>query len=160
MIRPVQPSDAPHIALIYNDYINHTTISFETCPLSSEAMSDRITQISEKYPYFVYEIDGQVVGYCYASQWKKRDAYRHTVESTVYVDVAFQGRGIGRALMERLIEELKIRSFHAIIDCITIPNPASTTLHEKLGFRQVSVFREVGYKFDRWLDVGDWELLL
>ena len=160
MIRYVQSADAAHITLIYNYYIENTAISFETCPLSTEGICDRITQISEKYPYFIYEIDGRVVGNCFASQWKKRDAYRNTVESTVYVDIAFQGRGIGRALMGRLIEELKIRSFHAIIACITIPNPASTTLHEKLGFRQVSVFREVGYKFDRWLDVGDWELLL
>ena len=160
MIRNVQSSDTPYIALIYNHYIEHTTITFETSPVSVAEMRDRIATISDKYPYFVYEDEGRVVGYCYASLWKKREAYCHTVESTVYVDTTCQGRGVGRALMQQLIDELKIRSFHAVIACIAIPNPASITLHEKLGFKQVSTFKEVGYKLDQWIDVGDWELLL
>ena len=160
MIRNAQPADALSIVSIYNYYIEQTTVSFETVPVSTEEMRDRIVSISEKYPYLVYEEGGKVVGYCYASSWKKREAYRHTVESTVYIDAAFQGKGIGRALMSRLIDELKARSFHTIIACITIPNPPSIKLHEKLGFEQVSVFKEVGYKFEQWLDVGDWELIV
>ena len=160
MIRTVRPDDAQDIASIYNDYIEHTTITFETTPVSTVEMRERIATISAQYPYFVYEESGKTIGYCYASTWKKREAYRHTVESTVYIETAFQGRGIGEMLMRRLIDELKTASFHAVIACITVPNPASVHLHEKLGFRRVSEFKEVGYKFGQWLDVGDWELIL
>ncbi len=160
MIRVVKPEDAYNIVLIYNHYVENTTITFETNPVPTEEMRDRIFAITEKYPYFVYEESGEVVGYCYASLWKKKEAYRYTVESTVYIDAAFQGKGIGKMLMEKLISELRKKSFHAIIACITTPNPSSVKLHEKLGFKQVSEFREVGYKFGQWLNVGDWELLL
>jgi phosphinothricin acetyltransferase len=160
MIRNVKPEDAHDIALIYNHYIENSTITFETAPVSGEEMSGRIADISEKYPYFVYEESGKVVGYCYVSSWKKKAAYQKTVESTIYIDEAFQGKGLGRALMNKLIDELREKSFHAIIACITIPNPTSVKLHEELGFEQVSKFGEVGFKFGKWLDVGDWELLL
>ena len=160
MIRKATPEDAPAIVSIYNYYIKNSTITFETEPVSTEEMADRITDISGKYPYFVYEEAGKIVGYCYVSSWKKKAAYSKTVESTVYIDKGFQGKGTGRTLMNRLIDELRKKSFHAIIACITIPNPISVKLHEELGFKQVSEFKEVGYKFERWIDVGDWELLL
>jgi len=160
MIRKVQPSDAQAIASIYNDYIENTTITFETAPVSTDEMRERIETISANYPYWVCEEEGQVVGYCYASSWKKRCSYRLTVETTVYIAPSFHGKGIGVALMERLLDELKAASFHAAIACIALPNPASVGLHEKLGFKQVSEFKEVGYKFDQWLDVGDWEKIL
>ena len=160
MIRKAKPEDSHDIALIYNYYIENSTITFETNPVSHEEMACRIADISEKYPYFVYEESGKVVGYCYVSSWKKKAAYSKTVESTVYIDKNFQGKGIGRALMNKLINDLKEKSFHAVIACITTPNPISVKLHEDLGFRKVSEFHEVGYKFGKWLDVGDWELLL
>ena len=160
MIRKANPDDAYNIALIYNYYIDNSTITFETSPVSAEEMSDRITDISEKYPYFVYEESGKVVGYCYVSAWKKKAAYIKTVESTIYIDKDFHGKGIGRTLMKKLIIELRERSFHAIIACITIPNPTSVKLHEEFGFRQVSEFNEVGFKFGKWINVGDWELIL
>jgi Sortase and related acyltransferases len=160
MIRKVKPEDARDIALIYNYYIEKSTITFETDPVSVEEMSERIAAISGKYLYFVYEESGKVIGYCYVSSWKKKAAYNKTVESTIYIEKDFQGQGIGRALMNELINKLKEKSFHAVIACITTPNPESVKLHEKLGFRQVSEFKEVGYKFEKWLDVGDWELLL
>ena len=160
MIRNVKTGDAPDIALIYNYYIENSTITFETSSVSIEDMAGRIADISEKYPYYVYVESGKVVGYCYVSSWKKKAAYSKTVESTVYIDKDFLGKGIGRELMNKLIIKLKEKSFHAVIACITIPNPTSVKLHEKLGFRKVSEFREVGFKFGKWLDVGDWELLL
>ena len=160
MIRKVKPEDAHDIALIYNFYIENSTISFETNPVSTEEMANRITYISEKYPYFVYVDSGKIVGYCYATQWKKRAAYSKTVESTIYIVKDSQRQGIGSILMNRLINELRENSFHAIVACITIPNPSSVRLHERLGFRQASEFKEVGCKFGEWLDVGDWEMLL
>jgi phosphinothricin acetyltransferase len=160
MIRKATPEDAAPIAAIYNYYLENTTITFETDAVSTVEMRRRIAEISAGYPFTVYESDGRVTGYCHANMWKKKHAYRSTVESTVYVDSAFLGRGIGSELMTALIEELRRLSFHAVIACITTPNPTSVGMHEKLGFRQVSSFSEVGFKFGRLLDVGDWELIL
>jgi phosphinothricin acetyltransferase len=160
MIRKATPEDAAGIVNIYNYYVENTTVTFETEPVSTEEMRNRIVSVSENYPCLVYEENGNVAGYCYAGLWKKRYAYRHTVESTVYIDKNFQQKGIGKALMIKLLEELRKFNLHAVIACITIPNEKSVSLHEKLGFRQVSEFKEVGYKFERWLDVGDWEFIL
>ena len=107
MIRDVKPQDATAITKIYNEYITNSIISFETEPLTEEDMLSRIVQISSKYPYFVYETDGIVVGYCYAHAWKERAAYRYTAETTVYLSPAYTGRGIGTLLMQKLIEECR-----------------------------------------------------
>ena len=160
MIRKVKPEDASGIISIYNHYVLHTDITFETEEVTISEMSQRILDISGHYPYLVYEESGAILGYCYASLWKKRKAYQHSVESTVYVSPSAHSRGIGQVLMNALLEELKQLPIHTIIACIALPNPPSIKLHEKLGFRQVSCFREVGFKFNKWIDVGDWELLL
>ena len=111
-------------------------------------------------PYLVYETDCIVVGYCYAHAWKERAAYRYTAETTVYLSPAYTGRGIGTLLMQKLIEECRNKNYRALIACITDDNIASKSLHIGLGFKQVSHFKKVGLKFDRWLDVVDYELLL
>jgi len=160
MIRKVIPEDASDIASIYNYYVSETSITFETEQVSIPEMMQRILDISGQFPYLIYEEAGRILGYAYASSWKKRNAYRHTVESTIYLDSAAHGRGVGSLLMEALLDELKRSSIHAVIACISLPNPSSIKLHEKLGFRQVSCFKEVGFKFNRWIDVGDWERLL
>lgn len=160
MIRDVKPQDATAITKIYNEYITNSIISFETEPLTEEDMLSRIVQISSKYPYLVYETDGIVVGYCYAHAWKERAAYRYTAETTVYLSPAYTGKGIGTLLMQKLIEECRNKNYRALIACITDDNIASKSLHIGLGFKQVSHFKKVGLKFDRWLDVVDYELLL
>lgn len=160
MIRKVTEQDAEAIAGIYNYYVEKTIITFETEAVSPAEMRQRIAAISSDYPYYVYAIDGRVAGYCYASQWKKRSAYCRTAESTVYVDPGLRNRGIGHSLMAQLIESLRQTDVHAVIACISIPNPESIRLHEKMGFEKVSHFREVGWKLDIRVDVSDWELLL
>lgn len=161
MIREVKPQeDAAAITAIYNEYILHSTISFETEPLTIEAMRDRIAHIAETYPYFVAEEEGVITGYCYAHPWKERAAYGHTLETTVYLSPEYQSRGTGRQLMSRLIDECRHRGYRALIACITGNNEASRTFHARLGFKQVSLFTEVGYKLGQWLDVVDYELLL
>ncbi|MDR0415320.1 MAG: GNAT family N-acetyltransferase, partial [Prevotellaceae bacterium] len=152
--------DAAAIAAIYSYYITHTVITFEAEPVTADEMRERIVRISSEYPYFVYEKDGAIAGYSYAAQWKKRSAYCHTVESAVYVSHRHMRQGIGTALMGKLIEALAQMRVHAVVACIAIPNDESIALHERLGFTRVSHFREVGRKFERWLDVGDWELVL
>ena len=160
MIRPVSVADAADIAGIYNYFITDTDISFETEPLSPEQMADRIADYVSRGPYFVYELDGRVAGYCYAHEWKERKAYSLTLETSVYVDPQHHRQGIGLTLMERLIEECRKRGYVALIACITGDNEPSIKLHLRLGFRQVSLFRKVGSKFGRLLDVVDFELLL
>lgn len=160
MIRKVSSEDAKAIVAIYNEYVNRSVITFETEPVSEEEMASRIASISSHYPYFVYEADCKVVGYCYAHAWKEREAYRHTLETTVYLSPDFSGKGIGMLLMKKLIEECRSSGYMALIACITEGNTASLALHKKLGFEQVSCFKNVGFKFNRWLDVVDYELQL
>ena len=160
MIREVTIHDAAAIAAIYNDYVLHTTVSFETEPLTTEAMRDRIAHIAADYPYFVAEEEGVVTGYCYAHPWKERAAYGHTLETTVYLSPQSQNRGLGKQLMQRLIDECRHRGYRALVACITGNNEISRAFHARLGFIQVSLFKEVGYKFGQWLDVVDYELLL
>lgn len=160
MIRKVTLNDAQAIAEIYNHYVQHTCITFETEPISVNEMSDRIRNISSQYPYFVYESEGEILGYCYAHGWKEKQAYRNTAETTVYVRNRCTHQGIGQALMHKLIEASRDTGLHVLIACITYPNEASARLHEKLGFRQVSRFYEVGRKFGQWLDIYDFQLIL
>jgi phosphinothricin acetyltransferase len=108
----------------------------------------------------VWEEDGAIAGYAYATEWKERSAYRFSVESTVYVAPGLAGRGIGTRLYEALLAELQRRKVHCVIGGISLPNDASVALHERLGFVKIGHFKEVGWKFDRWVDVGYWELVL
>ena len=163
IIRPVAEADATQITEIYNYYINETTISFETEPLKVDEMRNRIDDIAMRFPYFVATTQGdnRVVGYCYAHQWKERAAYGCTFEVTIYLDKDAKGHGLGTALMSRLIDECRKRGdCRALIACITAENTESLLFHSKMGFEKVSHFKEVGRKFNRWLDVVDMEMVL
>lgn len=160
MIRNVNATDAQAIAHIYNHYVLNTTISFETQAVTTADMLHRITSISAQYPYLVYEHEGHVVGYCYAHLWKERVAYSQTLETTIYLHPDYCHMGIGKRLMQQLIEQCRAQGFHALIACITGGNEGSIALHRALGFEQRSCFKEVGRKFGAWLDVVDLELIL
>jgi len=123
-------------------------------------MERRVNQVTAKFPWIVYEEKGIVIGYAYASSWKERSAYRFSVEGTVYLDKDQIGRGIGIKLYEHLLHELEKNNIHYIIGGISLPNEASVALHERLGFRKCAHFKEVGRKFNQWIDVGYWEKIL
>lgn len=159
MIRQVSLDDAKAITAIYNRYVLESVATFETEPLSVEVMTGRIKVLSSEFPYFVYEEDGEVAGYCYAHLWRERAAYRYTLETTVYLSPGHKGKGIGRQLMEKLIDECRKGGYKALIACITTKNEESCRLHLKLGYKEVSHFEKVGLKFGEWLDVSDFELL-
>jgi phosphinothricin acetyltransferase len=108
----------------------------------------------------VYEENNKMIGYTYASKWKERSAYRYSVEAAIYIDVHHQKKGIGTKLTEELLKQLKTRSLHSVLCGIALPNPASIALYEKFGFQKVAYLKEVGFKMDKWIDVGYWELLL
>ena len=164
MIRAVTECDAAQLCDICNYYALHTTITFEVEAVSAGVMTLRIQESVKdglRGPsWLVWEEDERVLGFCYASTWKARSAYRHSVESTVYVHPDYLRRGIGLRLYEALLTELRLRGIHAVIGGIALPNAASIGLHERLGFEKVAHFREVGRKFDRWIDVGYWQLCL
>lgn len=160
MIRAVKSSDASQICDIYNYYIAETIATFEEDCLKSEDIEERISAISLKYPWIVLEENNEILGYAYASSWKTRAAYKNTAEVTVYLKPNVTGKGLGKKLYTALIEEMKQRMFHVLMGVISLPNDASVSLHEKFGFKKAAHFNEVGYKFNKWIDVGYWQLII
>ncbi len=160
MVRDVAARDSGEICDIYNHYILHTTATFEEEPLPSAEMEKRIAEITKRYPWLVYEKDGGILGYCYASKWRDRSAYRHTAEVTIYVRNGCGGKGAGTKLYTELLCRLRDMNVHAVMSVIAQPNEGSVKLHESFGFRNVGSFREIVRKFDAWIDVGYWELIL
>lgn len=160
MIRAVKPEDAAAIAAIYNEYVLHTTVSFETEAVSEDEMRARIRRFSADYPYIVEESDGVIRGYCYAHPWKERAAYARSWESTIYLHPTSLGQGIGSLLMQELIARCRAAGCHTLIACITGDNNTSRGFHRRFGFSQVSYFSEVGQKYGRLLDVVDYQLIL
>ena len=162
MIRDAHAADAPAIAAIYNPYIAGTTISFEETPVSADEMRARIAAVQDAgLPWLVLEgVDGAIAGYAYATKWRVRHAYRYSVETSVYLAAGLERNGHGTALYTALLRRLRATGCHLAIAGIAQPNEASVALHERMGFRKVAHFGEVGFKFDRWIDVGYWELRL
>jgi phosphinothricin acetyltransferase len=160
MIRPVKIDDAAAIHDIYNYYIINTVISFEEEPLSGGEMAERIREISLKYPWFVWEDPEGLIGYAYVNKWKERIAYRRAAELSIYLKKGYEGKGIGGRLFSHLLEAVKKTDIHALVSGITLPNERSVALHEKFGFKKIAQFNEIGFKMDKWLDVGYWELIL
>ncbi len=158
MIRKVGISDSKQIAIIYNHYIKNTVITFEEASVTEIEIGRRIEETnSNKLPWLVAEEGGQIVGYAYASKWKGRCAYRFSVEITVYLSPTKTHNGWGTKLYSELFEQLKGLKVHSVIGGIALPNPGSIALHEKFGMEQVALFKEVGFKFSNWVDVGYWQ---
>jgi phosphinothricin acetyltransferase len=160
MIRIATPADAEKICSIYNTYIENSIISFEEEPISVSQMQTRIKEIGATFPWLVFIKNDEILGYAYASTWKARSAYRHSIESTIYLTKQATGQGIGNTLYTALITELQTTDAHCLIGCIALPNIASVALHEKVGFKKVAHFKAVGKKFEQWIDVGFWQLML
>ncbi|MEP1095800.1 MAG: arsinothricin resistance N-acetyltransferase ArsN1 family B [Cyclobacteriaceae bacterium] len=161
MIRIATSDDSKAISDIYNYYVLNSHSTFETEPVSVEEMGQRIERVTREFqlPWLVFEIDGKIAGYTYATQWKPRAAYEKTVETTVYLHQEEFGKGIGSQLYIGLLEQLENSGYHAILGGIAQPNEASIALHEKLGFVKVGQLKEVGLKFNKWVDVGYWQLI-
>lgn len=161
MIRDASLDDAAGIADIYNHYITESVVTFEQAAISDEVMKERINQVlSQGLPWLVAEEQSEILGYCYATPWKERSAYRFSVEITVYLNSETKGRGWGSRLYSSLFERLKQKDIHAVMGGITLPNEASVKLHEKFGMSKVAHFKQVGYKFAQWLDVGYWHKII
>ena len=159
-IRAAGVEDADAIASIYNVYVETSVATFDMRPVSAGDVASRVLEVTKAHPWLVAEIDERVAAYAYAMRWKPREAYRYTVETTIYVADGFTGSGIGRTLYRALLDELAERGFRNAIGGIALPNAASVALHEHLGFREVGRFQKVGYKLGRAVDVGYWQKVL
>lgn len=136
------------------------SITFEKVAVIPSDMAARVAEaIGAGLPFMLAHAREVPLGFAYASKWKGRCAYRHSVETTVYVGRDHWRCGVGMALYRRLLDLLQNSGIHAVIGGIALPNESSIALHERLGFVQVTQFREVGFKFNRWIDVGYWQRL-
>ena len=152
--------DAEAIRAIYNVEVTTSTVTFDLEPRSLEAQRRWLADRSGAHSAIVAEVDGEVIGFASLSPWKDRPAYRTSVEDSVYVHRDHQGRGIGRLLLERLVDVANQSGFHAIFGRIVGGHDASIALHRAAGFEQVGIEKEVGRKFGKWLDVVLMEKLL
>jgi L-amino acid N-acyltransferase YncA len=153
-IRDAAFPDFDDIARIYAHYVSHSLATFEETPPDADELRDRYaTIVGAGLPYLVAEADGAVAGYCYATAYRPRSAYRHTVEDSVYIDETLRGRGIGQALLTTLIKRCEAGPWRQMVAVIgDSANAGSIALHAKLGFEHVGVLREVGFKHARWVD--------
>jgi len=153
-LRAATSADAPAIAAIYAHHVKNGTASFETeAPEMSEIIRRMNDILAKGLPYFVAEQDGVVIGYAYAGPYRPRQAYRFTVENSIYVHPDFSGSGIGSLLLPELIRECRARGFRQMVAVIgDSANEGSIRLHEKCGFRHAGTLKDVGFKFGRWLD--------
>jgi L-amino acid N-acyltransferase len=164
-VRPVEirlatPADLPAINDLYNHYVLHSTCTYQEQP---DTMSDRRAWFDShgpSHPVTVALLADEVVGWGSLSPYHKREAYRFTVENSVYVAPAHHRRGIGSALLADLIGRARAVGHHTIIAAIDAEQPASIAVHEKHGFARLAEFHEVGFKFGRWLHVHYMQFML
>jgi len=160
-IRNTISVDLPALVDIYNYYVEHSSVTFAEKCVDVDYFDQAVQ--AAKYldvPFLVFENQRQeLLGFTRASAWRKRSAYRHSLECGIYIRNDCHGQGIGKKLYSELIKQIKAKQqFHLLIGGITLPNEASVVLHESLGFKKVAHFEEVGRKFGQWLDVGYWSL--
>jgi len=160
-IRHATENDLPQILEIYNDIIKNTTAVYYYEPHTLEMRRQWFMEKQEKgFPIFVAEEDGQVLGMSTIGPFRIPTAYQYTVENTVHVAAHARGKGIGKLLLSPVIEAAKQMNMHVIIAGIDAGNEVSLHLHKSFGFEEVAHFKEVGYKFGRWLDLKFLELVI
>lgn len=156
-IRDATEDDLDAVARLYGREVLNGTATFELQPPTRDEMARRFAAVKRHdLPWLVAELDGAFAGYAYASPFRPRPAYRYGVEGSIYVEPAARGQGVGRALLKTLIERVRVMGLRHIIGAISDSesSAASIALHRTLGFRDAGVYRQVGWKFDRWLDVS------
>lgn len=159
-IRDGRIEDMSSLLQIYNWAVRNTTATFDLEEHTLQAREEWFSHFGDKYPLLVAEDDGEVLGYSCYHQFRDKEAYAKSVELSVYIDEKHHGRGVGKALMAALLQRAEQAGIHALIAGITAGNEASVKLHERFGFEQVGIFKEVGYKFDTWQDVLFYQLIL
>ena len=157
-IRSATPADAAAIAAIYNWYVAHTVVTFEVDPVSADEMARRVESVLAAHDWLVLENGGDLLGYAYAGRFRERAAYSLATESTIYLRHGLEGNGLGRPLYAELVRRTFARGYRHLVGAIALPNEPSVRLHERLGFAKAGHLFRIGRKFDRWVDVGNWQL--
>jgi phosphinothricin acetyltransferase len=161
LIRPVCENDAEAIVDIYNYYVTETTVTFEVEPVTKEVMLERIRKAQKSFLWIVAEKNERIIGYSYAGQWRTREAYYKTVESSIYLHKDHRTSGVGKKLYTELLKRLKEDlNIHAVVAALGMPNEASERFHQKMGFERLGLFKETGFKFGQFCDVAYYERLL
>ncbi|HBM15870.1 MAG TPA: phosphinothricin acetyltransferase [Lentisphaeria bacterium] len=161
MIRECFIEDAAEICRIYNYYVENTTITFEEEPLAPSEIEKRISNIQSKgHPWLVYEENLQIIGYAYASEFKSRCAYKYTLETSFYLSHEHLSKGIGTKLYTKLIDECRKIGMHSLVGVIAVPNIPSASICKKFGFQKAGIIKEAGFKFNKWIDIEYWQLIL
>jgi len=160
IMRLAETGDAEQVRAIYAPSVTDSAISFESEVPPVSEMAERIRTTLERFPWLVCEHEGNVLGYAYAGPHERRVAYQWSVEVSVYIRADAHRRGVGRGIYRSLLSVLELQGFHRAYAGVTLPNPASVGLHEPIGFERLGVYRDVGYKFGDWHDVGWWQLSL
>jgi L-amino acid N-acyltransferase YncA len=151
-VRPAVPADIPYITAIYVPFVATSTATLEIVPPDEAEMLRRWHAVVDRgLPYLVAELEGYIVGFCYASQFRPRDGYRYTVEDSIYVRPDCIGHHVGKSLLSELIAQCRAIGCHSMIACICGVNVPSVALHKSLGFREVGLLPEAGVKFGEWL---------
>lgn len=159
-IRLATEDDVEAIGAIFNHYIEHSTCTFQVALQTPEQYLDWFQQKSDRHPVTVAEEASTVLGWAALSPWRKKEAYRHSVEGSVYVHPDHHRRGIGRALLTDLVDRARSLGHRTLIGGACTEHEGSLVLQEELGFRHVGTLKNVGFKFDRWLDVAHTQLML
>ena len=157
-IRLAREGDYDSILEIYAPFITDTVITFEYEVPTKDEFAKRIKDIQIKYPWLICEVDGNVVGYAYASKFNERSAYDWSVDFSIYIKQEFQGRKLGKALYFALLEVLKLQGYFNAYAGVTIPNLKSEGLHQSFGFKETGTFHNAGFKFGDWYNVKWFEL--
>ena len=156
-IRLAREDDAAAVAALYRPIVERTAISFETEAPDAAEMARRIRETLASYPWLVCDSGADIAGYAYATRHRIRGAYRWSVDTSVYVDDRHRRRGVARGLYTSLLAILAAQGYFNAYAGIALPNPASVTLHESVGFSAIGVYRRVGFKLGAWHDVGWWQ---
>jgi L-amino acid N-acyltransferase YncA len=152
IVRPSTSLDIPDVTAIYAEFVTTSTATFEiVAPDESEMLRRRQAVLDRDLPYLVAELEGYIVGFCYASQFRAREGYRFTVEDSIYVRPDCIGHGVGKMLLAELISRCHAKGCHSMVACICGVNVSSVALHASLGFQQVGLLPEAGSKFGEWL---------
>jgi L-amino acid N-acyltransferase YncA len=161
IIRPSTPADMAAVTAIYAHFVETTTATFDLIPPGEATMlRRRQTVLDLGLPYLVAELEGFIVGYCYASRFRPREGYRYTVEDSIYVRTDVVGHGVGKRLLTELIAACKAKGLHSMVACICGVNVPSTALHASLGFVPIGTVPDAGRKFGQWLDLTMMQRLL
>lgn len=160
IIRNATAQDSTQIQAIYEPIVRDTVISFEIETPAVAEIEKRMEAIQQRFPWLVCELEGKIAGYVYASPHHERAAYQWSANVSVYIHPDYHRRGVGRALYTSLFALLKQQGFYNVYAGITLPNPGSVGIHESMGFELVGIYKQVGYKFGAWYDVGWWGMAL